>query len=214
MSNVRLSNGSPTLERMEARLADQSKPSACRSLFGPVDHEELKRDFQRTMKAMADASAENWDFDFDTHTPRPGGRFQWEALDIRSVPGFYSRSERGKTASGVIDDVVDVNGNLDCPVTEETAETPETHREPRKRVACPGALVMPQQTRSHLYRRHDPDTPKTPKNKKTLEPHTNINTLSPQTDVFGSRTAFADLKPKCQHDLEYKWTDKIKHIKL
>ncbi|XP_015267596.1 PREDICTED: LOW QUALITY PROTEIN: cyclin-dependent kinase inhibitor 1B [Gekko japonicus] len=43
MSHVRLSNGSPTLERMEARQADYPKPSACRSLFGPVDHDELPR---------------------------------------------------------------------------------------------------------------------------------------------------------------------------
>jgi len=142
MSNVRLSNGSPTLERMEARVSDQPKPSACRNLFGPVDHEELKKDFQRHLKAMEDASTDAWNFDFSTHTPRADGRFQWEALDIRSVPGFYSRSERGKgsnlhmCASGNNNDNnVDVNGNHECRVTEETPETP---REPRKRPSCLG----------------------------------------------------------------------------
>lgn len=136
MSNVRLSNGSPTMERMQARLSDQPKPSACRNLFGPVDREELKKDFQRHMKAMEDSSADAWNFDFSAHTPRPGGRFQWEALDICTVPGFYSRSERRK-GSGVNDcstgninndNDVDVNGNHDCRVTEETPETPGDQR--------------------------------------------------------------------------------------
>lgn len=145
MSNVRLSNGSPTLERMEARVSDQPKPSACRNLFGPVDHEELKKDFQRQLKAMEDASTDAWNFDFSSHTPRADGRFQWEAMDIRSVPGFYSRSERGKGSSLHMcssgnnnDNNVDVNGNHECRVTEEREETPETPREPRKRPSCLG----------------------------------------------------------------------------
>uniref|UniRef100_A0A673LG69 Cyclin-dependent kinase inhibitor 1B n=1 Tax=Sinocyclocheilus rhinocerous TaxID=307959 RepID=A0A673LG69_9TELE len=149
MSNVRLSNGSPTLERMEARLSDQPKPSACRNLFGPVDHEELKKDFQRQLKAMEDASADAWNFDFSTHTPHTDGRYQWDALDIRSVPGFYSRSVRAKgsdlhmcSSGNNIDKNVDVNGNHDCRVTEQSAETPEKDREQRKRSSCLGLKLI------------------------------------------------------------------------
>ncbi|KAK2867718.1 hypothetical protein Q8A67_025835 [Cirrhinus molitorella] len=168
MSNVRLSNGSPTLERMEARLSDQPKPSACRNLFGPVDHEELKKDFQQQLKAMEDASADEWNFDFSTHTPRTDGRYQWEALDIRSVPGFYSRSVRGKGSNLHVcssgnnnDNNVDVNGNHDCRVTEESAETPEKDREQRKRSFCLDSSC--QSKRSHICVEEVTRTPRKPK---------------------------------------------------
>ncbi|NWW42799.1 CDN1B inhibitor, partial [Pedionomus torquatus] len=49
MSNVRISNGSPTLERMEARQSEYPKPSACRNLFGPVNHEELNRELLKAV---------------------------------------------------------------------------------------------------------------------------------------------------------------------
>lgn len=168
MSNVRLSNGSPTLERMDARVSDQPKPSACRNLFGPVDHEELKKDFQRQLKAMEDASTDAWNFDFSTHTPRADGRFQWEALDIRSVPGFYSRSERGKgsnlhmcSSGNNNDNNVDVNGNHECRVTEEREETPETPREPRKRPSCLDSSC--QSKHSHICVDEVTRTPRKPK---------------------------------------------------
>lgn len=95
MSRVRLSTGSPTLERMDAaRLAEQPKPSACRSLFGPVEHHELKRELTEHLKKMEEAAAEKWDFNFSTHSPRPGNRFIWELLDSKDLPGFYSGPER------------------------------------------------------------------------------------------------------------------------
>ncbi|KAF5908237.1 cyclin-dependent kinase inhibitor 1B-like, partial [Clarias magur] len=54
------------------RLADQQpKPSACRTLFGPVDHEELKKELTGHLRAMEEAAADSWGFDFSTHTPRP-----------------------------------------------------------------------------------------------------------------------------------------------
>lgn len=165
---MRLSNGSPTLERMEARLSDQPKPSACRNLFGPVDHEELKKDFQRQLKAMEDASSDAWNFDFSSHTPRADGRFQWEALDICSVPGFYSRSEHGKGSNlracspgNNNDNNVDVNGNHDCRVTEQSAETPETPREARKRPSCLDSSC--QSKRSHICVGEVTRTPRKPK---------------------------------------------------
>ncbi|XP_028815066.1 cyclin dependent kinase inhibitor 1Bb [Denticeps clupeoides] len=89
MSNVRLSNGSPTLERMDARLSEHPKPSACRNLFGPVDHEELKRELKGHLREMEDASLARWNFDFKSHTPLPGGRYEWEAVDRSRVPPLY-----------------------------------------------------------------------------------------------------------------------------
>ncbi|CAI5773857.1 Cyclin-dependent kinase inhibitor 1B [Podarcis lilfordi] len=72
MSNVRLSNGSPTLERMEARQADYPKPSACRSLFGPVDHEQLARELEKHGRALEEAGRSKWNFDFQRCQPLQG----------------------------------------------------------------------------------------------------------------------------------------------
>ncbi|KAI2564521.1 CDKN1B isoform 3, partial [Pan troglodytes] len=62
-------NGSPSLERMDARQAEHPKPSACRNLFGPVDHEELTRDLEKHCRDMEEASQRKWNFDFQNHKP-------------------------------------------------------------------------------------------------------------------------------------------------
>ncbi|MBN3280860.1 CDN1B inhibitor, partial [Polyodon spathula] len=90
MSNVRISNGSPTLERMNARQSDHPKPSACRTLFGPVDHEELKSDLKGHLKELEAASCARWNFDFANHKPMKPGRYEWEIVDDKEVPAFYT----------------------------------------------------------------------------------------------------------------------------
>ncbi|XP_072528359.1 cyclin dependent kinase inhibitor 1Bb [Salminus brasiliensis] len=130
MSNVRLSNGSPTLERMDARLSDQPKPSACRSLFGPVDHEELKKELKGHLRAMEEASTESWNFDFSSFTPLPHGRYLWAAVDSTDLPSFYS-STGNKS--------VDVNGNHErlAERSENPTERREQHvKSQRKRPSC------------------------------------------------------------------------------
>ncbi|KAF7248119.1 Cyclin-dependent kinase inhibitor 1B [Varanus komodoensis] len=93
MSNVRISNGSPTLERMEARQADYPKPSACRTLFGPVDREELARELQQHSRDLEEASRRRWNFDFYSYQPL-GGRYEWQAVGQDTLPEFYSRPPR------------------------------------------------------------------------------------------------------------------------
>ncbi|KAL7857987.1 hypothetical protein AOLI_G00180890 [Acnodon oligacanthus] len=132
MSNVRLSNGSPTLERMDARLSDQPKPSACRSLFGPVDHEELTRELKGHLRAMEEASKETWNFDFATYTPLPHGRYLWTAVDTTDLPSFYSSSGNKS---------VDVNGNHERLAERSESQTERREQQhatkgQRKRPAC------------------------------------------------------------------------------
>ncbi|XP_053114545.1 cyclin-dependent kinase inhibitor 1B isoform X2 [Hemicordylus capensis] len=118
MSNVRISNGSPTLERMEARQADYPKPSACRNLFGPVDHEELARELQKHSRDLEEASRRKWNFDFHNHQPLEG-RYEWQAVDKDALPEFYSRPPRLSKALAKASSQqhhfggLDVNGN--CP---------------------------------------------------------------------------------------------------
>lgn len=93
MSNVRVSNGSPSLERMDARQAEHPKPSACRNLFGPVNHEELTRDLEKHCRDMEEASQRKWNFDFQNHKPLEG-RYEWQEVEKGSLPEFYYRPPR------------------------------------------------------------------------------------------------------------------------
>ncbi|XP_012697943.1 cyclin-dependent kinase inhibitor 1Bb [Clupea harengus] len=149
MSNVRLSNGSPTLGRMDARLSDNLKSTACRSLFGPVNHEELKKDLKGRLHEMEEAASAKWNFDFSSHKPLPNGRYNWKTVD--DSPIFYTSLR----ASNVTDSCpsgntnVDLNGNHNCVVvtpckhSEEKAERAENQMDirdqcngQRKRPAC------------------------------------------------------------------------------
>ncbi|NXI48435.1 CDN1C inhibitor, partial [Galbula dea] len=51
----------------------------CRSLFGPVDHEELGRELRNRLREMGEDDQRRWDYNFQTDTPLPGpGRLRWE----------------------------------------------------------------------------------------------------------------------------------------
>ncbi|XP_070601366.1 cyclin-dependent kinase inhibitor 1 [Erythrolamprus reginae] len=51
----------------------------CRNLFGPVDHEQLQKDFQSLMKVQLDEAQQKWNFDFETETPLEGN-YKWEKV--------------------------------------------------------------------------------------------------------------------------------------
>ncbi|XP_020790621.1 cyclin-dependent kinase inhibitor 1Bb [Boleophthalmus pectinirostris] len=144
MSDVRLSNGSPTLERTDSRVPDHPKPSACRNLFGSVDHEELKRDLKGHLREMEADASDKWGFDFANNTPLSNSRLTWERVDCRTVPDFYSRQphrEKGVCSAG--NNHVDLNGNHSCVVVSPSEdrsdgqmECPEQCAGMRKRHAC------------------------------------------------------------------------------
>ncbi|XP_006861095.1 PREDICTED: cyclin-dependent kinase inhibitor 1C [Chrysochloris asiatica] len=78
------------------RLADHRpfppfvRTSACRSLFGPVDHEELRMEVQARLAELHAEEQRRWDYDFELDMPLPGpGRLQWVEVDSDSVPAFY-----------------------------------------------------------------------------------------------------------------------------
>ncbi|GCB78133.1 hypothetical protein scyTo_0019365, partial [Scyliorhinus torazame] len=108
MSNVRISNGSPSLERMAAREAGHPKPSACRNLFGPVNHDELNRDLEQKQREIREQDSRRWNYDFERDTPLDG-IYKWEAAERKDVPNFYWRPPREQVSAA--DGSVDVNGN-------------------------------------------------------------------------------------------------------
>lgn len=137
MSEVRLSNGSPTLERTDSRVSDHPKPSACRNLFGSVDHEELKRDLKGHLREMEAVASDKWGFDFANNTPLSNARISWELVDSRTVPSFYSKQphrEKGVCSAG--NNHVDLNGNHSCDRSDGQMECMEQCAGMRKRQAC------------------------------------------------------------------------------
>lgn len=78
---------------------------ACRSLFGPIDHEELRGELKRQLKEIQARDCQRWNFDFQAGSPLRG-TYCWEAEESRDVPSFYretpteespeSRKENGK----------------------------------------------------------------------------------------------------------------------
>ncbi|XP_030070379.1 cyclin-dependent kinase inhibitor 1B [Microcaecilia unicolor] len=109
MSNIRISNGSPNPERMEARQMESPKFSARRNLFGRVDPEELKKEFEKQQKDMEDECKERWNFDFKNHRPL-AGRYQWKTVDQEDMPEFYSRPLKRSCLSSS-EESLDVNGD-------------------------------------------------------------------------------------------------------
>ncbi|XP_069659760.1 cyclin-dependent kinase inhibitor 1C [Haliaeetus albicilla] len=93
MSTVRLSGAAAAaLERLSARRAPggPGRSPVCRSLFGPVDHEELGRELRSRLREMGEDDQRRWDYNFHTDTPLPGpGRLRWEEVEGGTVPAFY-----------------------------------------------------------------------------------------------------------------------------
>uniref|UniRef100_A0A8P0TQ92 Cyclin-dependent kinase inhibitor 1C n=2 Tax=Canis lupus familiaris TaxID=9615 RepID=A0A8P0TQ92_CANLF len=95
-SEIRSSPG-PTasavaMERLVARRTFPlfARTSACRSLFGPVDHEELSRELQIRLAELSAEDQRRWDYNFQQDVPLRGpGRLQWTEVDSDSVPAFY-----------------------------------------------------------------------------------------------------------------------------
>lgn len=129
MSTVRVSNGSPSLERMDARQAEYPKPSACRNLFGPVDHEELTRDLEKHCRDMEEASQRKWNFDFKNHKPLEG-RYEWQEVEKASLPEFYYRAPRPPKGACKVpaQESQDVSGSRQAvPLVGSQANSEDTH---------------------------------------------------------------------------------------
>ncbi|XP_029438536.1 cyclin-dependent kinase inhibitor 1C-like [Rhinatrema bivittatum] len=92
MSHVQLPNAA--WERLLARRTFplHSRTGACRNLFGPVDHDELRRELKSKLREMSEADRERWDYDFEADAPLAGGRLRWEAVAEEAVPAFYRES--------------------------------------------------------------------------------------------------------------------------
>nr|XP_023696272.1 cyclin-dependent kinase inhibitor 1B-like [Paramormyrops kingsleyae] len=159
MSDVRLSS-SPTLERMDVRLSDHSKSRACRCLFGPIDHGELKKDQQELQRLQEETAARKWNYDFARDRPLAGGAYDWTAVNSCDLPEFYSRGHPGAgvalPSASAAD--ADLRGQSHCQEGDakgsaEAAEKPDEqmdYRNPREKSITrkrPGSKESPSQSK-------------------------------------------------------------------
>nr|QOY46852.1 cyclin-dependent kinase inhibitor 1C [Ambystoma maculatum] len=70
-------------------------PGVRRSLFGPLDRGELRRELRGRLQELAEDARERWGFDFQAERPVAGARLQWEPVCGSAVPAFYREKDRG-----------------------------------------------------------------------------------------------------------------------
>ncbi|XP_020826526.1 cyclin-dependent kinase inhibitor 1C [Phascolarctos cinereus] len=68
----------------------EASAGVCRTLFGPVDHEELGRELVGKLAEISAEDERRWDYNFQNDRPLVGpGRLQWQEVDEHTVPAFY-----------------------------------------------------------------------------------------------------------------------------
>uniref|UniRef100_A0A671VHJ6 Cyclin-dependent kinase inhibitor 1B n=1 Tax=Sparus aurata TaxID=8175 RepID=A0A671VHJ6_SPAAU len=93
MSDVRLSNASPTVERVDARQQDNVRPPVRRSLFGSPDREEIRRYLDAAIQGEVQDFRERYNFDPVEERPLTPRNYEWQADD--DAPEFYRRPPHG-----------------------------------------------------------------------------------------------------------------------
>ncbi|KAK3557732.1 hypothetical protein QTP86_000317 [Hemibagrus guttatus] len=89
MSSVQLSISGLGASRGSA--PQHVRRSVCRSLFGPVDHDELNRDVEAKLREISERDQKRWNFNFVSDTPLLGD-YEWEGAAVEATPAFYQES--------------------------------------------------------------------------------------------------------------------------
>ncbi|KAJ7999105.1 hypothetical protein DPEC_G00211960 [Dallia pectoralis] len=78
-----------TMSGHKSILNSVRKSPARRNLFGSVDHEQLKQEYQDTLSRDLKVACQRWGFDFRSDKPLAEGDFQWEMVPKSDVPLVY-----------------------------------------------------------------------------------------------------------------------------
>ncbi|XP_070848466.1 cyclin-dependent kinase inhibitor 1Ba [Chaetodon trifascialis] len=135
MSDVRLSNASPTLERVDARHPDNVRPPVRRNLFGSrsPDREEIRRYLAATIQEDVRDFMEEYNFDPVNDRPLTPRNYEWQ--EDSDAAEFYSRPPHGSQRD------VDPHGDNNRPGAEGSSER-QPDRQPHRdgsRKRHPGA---------------------------------------------------------------------------
>ncbi|KAI4901711.1 hypothetical protein NFI96_000198 [Prochilodus magdalenae] len=100
MSTVQFSSSSSVLGTLASSrtfppVRRDTPPHArvCRSLFGPVDHEELNREMKAKLHEIAERDQRRWNFNFGAGVPLLG-EYEWEEAPRETSPAFYQECVR------------------------------------------------------------------------------------------------------------------------
>ncbi|CAN9511725.1 unnamed protein product [Ophioblennius macclurei] len=63
-----------------------------RSLFGPVDREQLQVEYNTALQKDLEEASKRWGFDFKSDKPLESSDFQWEGVPGAKVPLLYRSS--------------------------------------------------------------------------------------------------------------------------
>ncbi|XP_039996752.1 cyclin-dependent kinase inhibitor 1B-like [Xiphias gladius] len=124
MSDVRLSNASPTLERVDARQPDNLRPPVRRNLFGRPDPEEIQRNVTASLQENVQFFRERYNFDPENNRPLTPRNYEWE--EDSNPPEFYLRQPHGSQRPQRDADLSGDNNRQDA---EERSER-QTNRQP------------------------------------------------------------------------------------
>lgn len=89
MSSVQVSVCS--LGAARGSFPQRARRSVCRSLFGPVDHDELSRDIEAKLCEISERDQKRWNFNFVSGTPMHGD-YEWEGAAVEATPAFYQET--------------------------------------------------------------------------------------------------------------------------
>ncbi|KAG9471146.1 cyclin-dependent kinase inhibitor 1B-like [Eleutherodactylus coqui] len=92
MANIALQEDSMPALLLPRMGIGASGRGVCRSLFGPIDHDELRSELKRQLKEIQASDCQRWNFDFEAGTPLKG-TFCWEPLESKDMPVFYRESK-------------------------------------------------------------------------------------------------------------------------
>ncbi|XP_041837474.1 cyclin-dependent kinase inhibitor 1 isoform X2 [Melanotaenia boesemani] len=73
----------------------RSNGPARRTLFGPVDREQLQLEYQTALRKDLEEASQRWGFDFISDKPLATSDFQWEDIRGTRVPLLYRSCMHG-----------------------------------------------------------------------------------------------------------------------
>ncbi|KAF5884446.1 cyclin-dependent kinase inhibitor 1C-like, partial [Clarias magur] len=94
-----------------------------RSLFGPVDHDELDRDIEAKLREIS-GKDEQWNFNFASGTPLLGD-YEWEGAAVEATPAFYQEAVK---AAKKRPDALQVQPHTEAPNRDARTEDTRTGR--------------------------------------------------------------------------------------
>lgn len=117
------------------------RESVCRSLFGPVDHDQLRRDLKQRLKEITEQDSRRWNFNFQSDTPLPG-RFQWEEIPADCTAVLYQESAQLKDSVCEDDDRLSDREESAGTDQENCSSISNTHK-------CPAEVTPVRRKRTH-----------------------------------------------------------------